>query len=83
MSSRAIQKFFISNLSWTISSRELRNYMNDFGRVLSANVVFDKKTGVSKGFGFVVFNNKSAIENLEKKQKHVLENQTIFIQKSS
>lgn len=83
MSSRAIQKFFISNLPWTISSRELRNYMNDFGRVLSANVVFDKKTGVSKGFGFVVFNNKSAIENLEKKQKHVLENQTIFIQKSS
>lgn len=83
MSSRAIQKFFISNLPWTISSRELRNYMNDFGRVLSANVVFDKKTGVSKGFGFVVFNNKSAIENLEKKQKHVLEHQTIFIQKSS
>jgi len=75
------QKLFVGNLPWTIGHRELRGYFKEFGRVISANVVFDKKTGLSKGYGFVLLDSKSALENLEKKNIHLLEGQALTIQK--
>lgn len=76
---RTFQKIFIGNLPWTVGHSELRNYFKEFGRVISANVVFDKNSGCSKGYGFVVMNNKTALSNVEKKSKHVLEGSVIQI----
>ncbi|CAO1389000.1 unnamed protein product [Diamesa hyperborea] len=81
MSSRGIQKLFVSNLPWTVGHRQLKSYFSEFGRVLSASVVFDKKTGLSKNYGFVVVE-KSALPLLEKVPKHKLENSFIFYQSS-
>jgi RNA recognition motif-containing protein len=80
---RALNKIFVSNLPWTIGHSELRTYFTEFGKVLNSNVVFDKKTGLSKGYGFIVFSNKQAIDNLANKPKHVLEGNTIFYQPSN
>lgn len=82
-SGRAISKFFVGNLHWTIGHRELRNYFREFGRVVSANVVFDKKTGVSKGYGFVVFNQANIAQNLESKPSLTLEGHTLNVQKTA
>lgn len=76
-----IQKLFVSNLPWTVSHRELRNYFAEFGRVITANVIFDKKTGISKRYGFVTVP-KSVLPNLENRQKHTLEHSTIVIQRT-
>lgn len=83
MASRNIHKIFVSNLPFSVGHRELRKYFQEFGRVASANVVFNKKTGLSRGFGFVVFNNKNALESLENKQKHVLEHNNIYFQSAN
>lgn len=82
-SGRAISKFFVGNIHWTIGHRELRDYFREFGRVVAANVVFDKKTGVSKGYGFVVFNQANVAENIENKQRLVLEGHTLNVQKTT
>jgi RNA recognition motif-containing protein len=81
-SKSALQKLFVGNLPWTVGHRELRLFFSEFGRVQSANVVFDNKTGLSKGFGFVVFNNKDAVDHLEKQNKLTLENNTVYVQRS-
>jgi RNA recognition motif-containing protein len=83
MASRNFHKIFVSNLPFTVGHRELRKYFQEFGRVISANVVFNKKTGLSKGYGFVVFPNKKALESLENKQKHTLEHNNIYYQSSN
>lgn len=44
---------YVGNLSYQVSSDELREAFAQFGEVGSANVVMDKLTGRSKGFGFV------------------------------
>ncbi|XP_055636833.1 SRA stem-loop-interacting RNA-binding protein, mitochondrial-like [Toxorhynchites rutilus septentrionalis] len=75
-------KIFVGNIPWTVGHRELRNYFAQFGRIAWSQVIFDRKTGLSKGYGFIVFQKRSALENLEKKQKHVLEQSTIFYQQS-
>lgn len=80
--SRGIHRLFVGNLPWTVGHQELRGYFKDFGKVISANVVFDKNTGCSKGYGFVAFNNLAPIERIENEQKHVLEGNYLNIQKS-
>lgn len=78
---RTVQKFFVTNLPWTVGHRELRGYFSEFGKVFSANVVFDKKTGHSKRYGFVLLH-QAGVPNLEQRQKHTLENHNLVIQRS-
>jgi len=81
--SKGAQRIFVGNLPWTVGHQELRSYFKEFGRVLAANVIFDKKTGCSKGYGFVVFNNIATVEKIESEQKHLLEGNYVHIRKSS
>ena len=46
-------KLLIRNLSRTTTEAELRTLFEAHGTVQSCNLVIDKKTGSSKGFGFV------------------------------
>jgi len=46
-------KLLIRNLARTTSEAELRAMFEAFGTVQSCTLIMDKKTGVSKGFGFV------------------------------
>ncbi|MEK7550462.1 MAG: RNA-binding protein [Patescibacteria group bacterium] len=59
-------KLFIGNLSWEVTSDDLRALFADAGNVTDAVVLSDKMTGRSRGFGFVEFASadeaKAAIE---------------------
>ena len=44
---------YVSHLSWGTSSEGLGNLFMQFGEVSSANVITDRETGRSRGFGFV------------------------------
>ena len=46
-------KLLIRNLARTTTEAELRALFEAHGKVQSCNLVTDKKTGGSKGFGFV------------------------------
>jgi RNA recognition motif-containing protein len=46
-------KLYVGNLSFQTSSDELRDLFSQAGSVESANVVEDRDTGRSRGFGFV------------------------------
>ncbi|KAL7031561.1 hypothetical protein ACKWTF_007055 [Chironomus riparius] len=76
---RGIHKLFVSNLPWTVGNIQLKNYFQSLGlRVFSANVVFDKKTGLSQKYGFVEIG-KNQLSLLEEKD-HKLEGNRIFFQ---
>jgi RNA recognition motif-containing protein len=44
---------YVGNLSYEVTDEELRDAFARFGQVASANVIKDRQTGRSKGFGFV------------------------------
>lgn len=46
-------KLYVGNLSFRVTSEDLVEYFSQAGAVDSANVVFDRDTGRSRGFGFV------------------------------
>lgn len=76
-------KILVRNLDRTTTEEELRRVFEDFGLVQSCNLVLDKKTGLSKGFGFVempkVGEAKSAIKHMNNK---TLGNNSIRVKKA-
>ena len=47
------KKLYIGNLGYDVSSSDLHTMLAPHGTVLSAEVISDRATGQSKGFGFV------------------------------
>ncbi|UCC30472.1 MAG: RNA-binding protein [Phycisphaerales bacterium] len=47
------KRLYVGNLSYDVSSSDLEAMMSVHGTVLSAEVITDRSTGQSKGFGFV------------------------------
>jgi RNA recognition motif-containing protein len=46
-------KLFVGGLAWATTDEKLKEFFSQAGTVVSANVIHDKFTGKSKGFGFV------------------------------
>ena len=44
---------YVSHLSYNTTSESLKELFAEYGEVTSANVIMDKYTGNSRGFGFV------------------------------
>jgi len=47
------KKLYVGNLSYTVDSSELEQLFGAHGQVTSAQIINDRDTGRSKGFGFV------------------------------
>jgi len=47
------KKLYVGNLSYTVDSNQLTDLFAQVGSVDSANVIMDRDTGRSKGFGFI------------------------------
>ncbi|MBK1619757.1 RNA-binding protein [Lamprobacter modestohalophilus] len=50
---------YVGNLAYSVTQDELREAFGAYGEVESANLIMDKFTGESKGFGFVEMPNNS------------------------
>ncbi len=66
------KKLYVGNLAYTITDSDLQRMFEEFGTVVSAQVIMDRETGRSKGFGFVEMNSDSeaqaAIDALNSKE---------------
>lgn len=64
-------KLFIGSLAWATTDDSLRDFFAQAGNVVSANVIVDRDTNRSKGFGFVEMGSeeeaKAAIDQLNGK----------------
>src|SRR5689334_11467402 len=47
------KKLYVGNLSYSVDSSELEQLFGQHGTVVSAQIINDRDTGRSKGFGFV------------------------------
>ena len=56
------KKLYVGNLSYQVDSSELEQLFGQHGQVLSAQVINDRDTGRSKGFGFVEMANDNEAE---------------------
>ena len=73
-------KIYVGNLPWSIDEYKLSELFESFGEVASANVITDRETGRSRGFGFVEMHDdeqaRGAIAGLA---EHQVEGRTLNI----
>ena len=66
------QKIYVGNLSFSVSNDDLQEQFEQYGAVTSVNIVKDRDTGRSKGFGFIEMSTSTeasnAIEGLNGKE---------------
>jgi len=60
-------KLFVGNLSFETTSDEIRDLFSEVGPVESCQVITDRDTGRSKGFGFVEMNSKAEANTAKEK----------------
>lgn len=53
------KKLYVGNLPYSVGDTELQRLFEAHGSVVSAQVIMDRDTGRSKGFGFVEMGNDS------------------------
>ncbi len=60
---------YIGNLSYNVTDQDLQKLFEEYGKVERSNIISDRETGRSKGFGFIEMPEQSegqkAIEELD------------------
>lgn len=57
------KKLYVGNLSYNIDSQALGDIFSEVGTVESSNVITDRETGRSKGFGFIEMADNEAADS--------------------
>jgi RNA recognition motif-containing protein len=71
---------YIGNLSYDLTEEELRGIFSEYGEVSSVNIITDKYTGKSKGFGFIDMpNNSEADQAIKALNGTLLKDRTIKV----
>ncbi|KAI4318777.1 hypothetical protein MLD38_032446 [Melastoma candidum] len=83
MSEEGEFRCYIGGLAWSTSERDLKEAFDKFGHVIGTKVVIDKLNGRSRGFGFVTFDEKKAMEEaIEATNGMDLDGRNIIVEKA-
>uniref|UniRef100_G1U371 RRM domain-containing protein n=1 Tax=Oryctolagus cuniculus TaxID=9986 RepID=G1U371_RABIT len=75
-------KLFVGGLPYNISKETLLNYLSQFGEILDIMIKLNPDTGLSKGFGFVLFKDSAAVEKVLQVKEHKLDGRKIDIKRA-
>lgn len=83
MSEEAEYRCFIGGLAWATDDKGLEDAFEKFGSVMEAKVALEKFSGRSRGFGFVSFKEREAMEDAIKAMNGIdLDGRTITVEKA-
>jgi len=69
MEVKVAKTIYVGNLEWHTTPEELKAFFSSIGKVISAEIIKDRETGRSKGYGFVNMENaEEAMKELNGKE---------------
>ena len=76
---KGANSIYVANLPWTHGDDELEQLFAGHGKVHAATVIIDKRTGRSKGFGFVDMPQRSARRAIEALHGHEINGRDLTV----
>ena len=70
---------YVGNLPWSVTDLDLLDLFKPFGDVDSAQVVTDRESGRSRGFGFVEMAAQHANQAIAKLNGHTIESRQLRV----
>src|SRR5262249_45190762 len=75
------KNIYVGNLAWAVTNEDLLDLFGQHGKVVRAQVISDRETGRSRGFGFVEMENEAeaqkaieALNNFSHNGRHLTVN---------
>lgn len=74
------KKLFVGGIPFSVTSSQLEEIFSKFGKIISCDVITDRYSGQSKGFGFVEMENDSEADKaIEKLNETEMEGRKIAV----
>lgn len=78
----AYHKVFVGGLHYDTRDAEFRSYFEKFGKVLTAEVMFNRETHKSRGFGFIVFELEKGAEAVCAEKEHIIDGKVVEVKRA-
>jgi RNA-binding protein Musashi len=75
-------KIFVGGLSWQTNEESLRWHFEQYGKVVSVEVMRDRVTGDPRGFAFVVFAEMSTVDLVMKEASHEINHKIVDVKRA-
>jgi RNA recognition motif-containing protein len=76
-------KLYVGNLPWSVTDESLESLFAGIGPVTSANVVVDRETGRSRGFGFVEMDRADARRAMQELNGHEIDSRALKVNEAN
>lgn len=75
-------KIFVGGLSWQTTEETLRYHFEQYGEVVSVEVMRDRQTGDPRGFAFVVFKSDETVDLILKSCPHEINQKVVDVKRA-
>jgi RNA-binding protein Musashi len=75
-------KIFVGGLSWQTTEDSLRYHFEQYGPVLSVEVMKDRATGDPRGFAFVVFTKEETVDLVMAEGRHEINHKVVDVKRA-
>ena len=82
MDEYAYNKVFVGGLHYDTRDAEFRTYFEKYGKVLTAEVMFNRETHKSRGFGFIVFELEEGAEGVCAEKEHIIDGKVVEVKRA-
>ena len=72
-------KLYVGNLPWSVTDSDLEELFAQYGAVQSAQVVTDRESGRSRGFGFVEMATDGGAQAIAKLNGHEIDSRALRV----
>jgi RNA recognition motif-containing protein len=72
-------RLFIGGISYDTTEYDLQEYFSSFGPITSCTIVYNRCTGISKGYGFLRVNGKSIAAEILASDKHLIKDRLVDV----
>eukprot|EP00428_Durinskia_dybowskii_P080153 CAMPEP_0170439814 /NCGR_PEP_ID=MMETSP0117_2-20130122/45990_1 /TAXON_ID=400756 /ORGANISM="Durinskia baltica, Strain CSIRO CS-38" /LENGTH=479 /DNA_ID=CAMNT_0010700171 /DNA_START=157 /DNA_END=1592 /DNA_ORIENTATION=+ len=78
----AYNKIFVGGLHYDTRDAEFRSYFEKYGTVISAEVMFNRETHKSRGFGFIVFEVENSAVKVCAVKEHAIDGKVVEVKRA-